>query len=259
MESELETMQARLERLEQNNEAIRFSLHHTRRRAGMQIGLALCVVMGAIHVLEAPVHVARAQGYGTTLASLDARLKVAEAKLVSLQDQINHIPAGPPGPQGPKGDKGDTGARGPQGPAGSQGTSALMAYKIYPNVILGAPTAASAFVIPDNPSYNLYFINPGTHIVLPHANSVPAGTVLMIRQEPSNGYADLAVDVQSGDSLDDGSNDGFHFIPQGTGGSGLHLSLQTLGLRVVSDGINHWSSDARIVLPALFDGGGEGG
>ncbi len=277
MVSELTTIQARLERLEQDNAPNRFPLRHTRRRVGMQIGLTFCAVAGAILTFGSPSTV-KAQGYGVTLASLDARLKAAEAlisslttrlqtdeaKIASLQDQINHIPSGPPGPpgpQGPKGDKGDTGAQGPQGPAGTLGTSALTAYKRYPYLIPGGQDAASAFAIPDGLSYNLYSVDPGlnlgfvpTHIVLPHANSVPAGTVLMIRQEPTSIlqlYKDLQVDARDGDSIDNGDNS--LFSPPGHPGN--YLSSPTLGLRVYSDGVHHWWSDSRIAFPLLLNGG----
>jgi hypothetical protein len=97
-------------------------LRDAQRRSRIQRNLAVLAVVGAV-LLSPSSRNAIAQGYGVTLQSLDARLKVVEAATASLQSQINHIQLtpGPQGPQGPKGDKGDMGNTGAVGPQGLQG------------------------------------------------------------------------------------------------------------------------------------------
>lgn len=126
MHTEFEQLHVRLEQLEQNNTLLQAQVaacahdaRRERRRLRVQAGLAFAGLAAAIFALPAN-RAAIAQGYGVTLATLDARLKVVESKATSLQSQIDNIQL-TPGPQGPKGDKGDTGAQGPQGLTGPQG------------------------------------------------------------------------------------------------------------------------------------------
>lgn len=60
------------------------------------------------------------------LMAAEARIAALEAKVVTLQNQINNIqltpgPQGPAGPQGPQGDPGPQGPAGPAGPVGPVG------------------------------------------------------------------------------------------------------------------------------------------
>jgi len=122
MNTEFDQLQVRLGDLE--NRVAAFQLREDaalreRRKLRLQAGLAFTGLVASIFAMPGN-RAAIAQGYGVTLASLDARLKVVETKTVSLQSQIDNIQL-TPGPQGPKGDKGEPGAQGPQGLTGATG------------------------------------------------------------------------------------------------------------------------------------------
>jgi hypothetical protein len=86
MNTELSTLHARLEQMEQDNTALRTHFdterqqnRRERRRLRIQAGLAFVALVGAILISPANRQ-AIAQGYGTTLAQLAARMNVVENK-----------------------------------------------------------------------------------------------------------------------------------------------------------------------------------
>jgi len=88
MNTEMEALQSRLERVEQESTKLR-------RKLRVQAGTALFALVVAVFALPGNRAVI-AQGYGVTLASLDTRLKAVEAKngtqdtaLTSLQSQAD--------------------------------------------------------------------------------------------------------------------------------------------------------------------------
>jgi len=122
MNTEFDQLQARLSDLENCVAAFELrerSACRERRKLRIQAGLAFAALIASVFAMPGN-RAAIAQGYGVTLASLDARLKVVETRTASLQNQIDTIQL-TPGPQGPKGDKGDTGAQGAQGIQGVKG------------------------------------------------------------------------------------------------------------------------------------------
>jgi len=79
MNTEIQTLEARLKQLEQDNTQIKqdnaqikAQFRNERRRFRAQMGLAFCVVVGAI-VISPANRSAIAQGYGVTLATLNTR------------------------------------------------------------------------------------------------------------------------------------------------------------------------------------------
>src|SRR5579871_960074 len=251
MNSKSETRMSELELLKTEIEAMKALRRRSTRRKFLLAGLILAAIIGA-YALSATHPAGIAQGgYGPTLQQLLNRIIGVEtvntqqdAKLASLQSQIDHIQLTP----GPKGDKGDTG---PQGPQGIQGPAGPVAYNRYPSLITN--DFRNPFVIPDSPDYNLYATDPAytfigqVYIVLPHANSVPAGTILEIRQELSpqfspSGYI-TNISPQSGDAL---KLDGLSFG-----------NIQSL--RVYSDWVNTWWPDAIVALPPPSPSDGSGG
>ena len=86
MTSELNTLSARLEQLEQDNAAMRADntqlktqFHTAQRRLRVQASLAFVAFLAAVF-LSPGNRAALAQGYGVTLASLNTRLMAVEAK-----------------------------------------------------------------------------------------------------------------------------------------------------------------------------------
>ncbi len=86
MKTELELLAVRLECLGQDNSALSARLDASeaknsreRRRLRIQAGLAFCGFVGAV-ILSPANRAAIAQGYGTTLASLNARVSSIETK-----------------------------------------------------------------------------------------------------------------------------------------------------------------------------------
>ncbi len=79
MNTELNTMLQRLTALEERSQQRELHYRTERRRFRVQMGFALCAVIGSILISPAN-RMALAQGYGVTLTSLDSRLRAIEGK-----------------------------------------------------------------------------------------------------------------------------------------------------------------------------------